>query len=65
MYATAVGLVMKAALDSKATPPESNESIEEETQEEEPHPAPNSSASRKSIFDRFTEKLKEFLDNAE
>lgn len=72
LYATAVGLLMKA-IDGDRKPPT--------TQEEEPKDTPDESkpieekraetyakaqrSERKSIFDKWSEKLKEFLDNAE
>jgi len=40
-------------------------SVEEGNEEQEVPMPSNTSEARRSIFDRFTEKLKEFLDNAE
>jgi len=65
MYATAVGLVMKAAKENKFQEMEQEVSVEEGNEEQEVPMPPNTSEARRSIFDRFTEKLKEFLDNAE
>jgi len=65
MYATAVGLVMKAAKENKYQEMEQEVSVEEGNEEQEVPMPPNTSEARRSIFDRFTEKLKEFLDNAE
>lgn len=70
LYATAVGLLMNA-LETTSM----NAVLEEEMQEDEQvlvgqEHAPNKSANmsmkeRKSIFDKWSEKLKDFLDNAE
>jgi len=65
MYATAVGLVMKAAKENKFQEMEQEVSVEEGNEEQEVPMPSNTSEARRSIFDRFTEKLKEFLDNAE
>ncbi len=65
MYATAVGLVMKAAKENKFQEMEQEVSVEAGNEEEEAVMTPSTSDARRSIFDRFTEKLKEFLDNAE
>ncbi len=69
MYATAVGLVLnglenKKVLDTEKVIQEeitsSEENIEEETVEKQPH-----KEKRKGFFDRFFDGLKDFLDNAE
>lgn len=67
LYATAVGLLMNALQnDSKVS------ILENETHEEmvyadqtEKSGTKNSSVERKSVFDKWSEKLKDFLDNAE
>ncbi|GLB51169.1 cell division protein FtsA [Neptunitalea chrysea] len=83
VYATAVGLVMKA-LENQRMRPEPEEVIEEEPIEEQnvaptinqeenpieepeatPEKAPEPKVNKKSFLDRFTDRLKEFLDNAE
>ncbi len=75
LYATAVGLLMKAvASDAKNAPKirlqeqgdSLAEDLEAETLEEDVQPtAPSPKAPRKNIFDVWSEKLKDFLDNAE
>ena len=69
LYATAVGLLMKAiSTERKKEPviPVSNDAekvlIDEEVVNQ---PIPTKVMERKSIFDKWSEKLKEFLDNAE
>lgn len=71
LYATAVGLLMNA-IESKAHVPEPvvipepvvaatvNEDKEQQLQAQE-----QQRKARKSVFDKWSEKLKEFLDNAE
>lgn len=71
LYATAVGLLMNA-IESVGPPPELlevEEGIEPDellvsqtAQEESAHAGLKE---RKSIFDKWSEKLKDFLDNAE
>jgi cell division protein FtsA len=70
LYATGVGLLMSAvASDAKHKP--LTESATEEVQEEvaeaaSAEKAPEAAkAPRKNIFDKWSEKLKDFLDNAE
>jgi cell division protein FtsA len=70
LYATGVGLLMSAvASDAKHKP--LTESVTEEVQEEvaeaaSAEKAPEAAkAPRKNIFDKWSEKLKDFLDNAE
>ena len=70
LYATGVGLLMSAvASDAKHKP--LTESATEEVQEEvaeaaSAQKAPEAAkAPRKNIFDKWSEKLKDFLDNAE
>lgn len=70
LYATGVGLLMSAvASDAKHKP--LIESVTEEVQEEvaeaaSAEKAPEAAkAPRKNIFDKWSEKLKDFLDNAE
>lgn len=86
VYATAVGLVMKALETKKYAPeveeeimpepePQSEEIHQEETPileqqaPEQPTPETNSRAEhdhkKKSFLDKFAERLKDFLDNAE
>jgi len=70
LYATGVGLLMSAvASDAKRKPHQ--EIAAEEIQEEFSEAAPaekapeKDKAPRKNIFDKWSEKLKDFLDNAE
>ena len=64
LFATAVGLLMNALEHSNPSDVSSpNESIDEETQEGDT-PTEDINVVRKSILDRFGERLKEFLDNA-
>jgi cell division protein FtsA len=64
LFATAVGLLMNALEHSNPSDVISvNENIDEETQEGDT-PAKDINIARKSILDRFGERLKEFLDNA-
>lgn len=70
LYATGVGLLMSAvASDAKHKP--SQELSAEEVLEEDPEAAAAekapevAKAPRKNIFDKWSEKLKDFLDNAE
>ncbi len=70
LYATGVGLLMSAvASDAKHKP--LTESATEEVQEEVAEAASaekapeEAKAPRKNIFDKWSEKLKDFLDNAE
>jgi len=70
LYATGVGLLMSAvASDAKRKPHQ--EIAAEEIQEEVSEAAPadkapeKDKAPRKNIFDKWSEKLKDFLDNAE
>ena len=64
LFATAVGLLMNALEHSNPSDVISvNENIDEETQEGD-IPAKDINIARKSILDRFGERLKEFLDNA-
>lgn len=76
LYATAVGLVMKS-LESKKEkkhPPEAKQALQHNDQSQmledqetpdEMQPAPPIKKERKSIFDKWAEKFKDFLDNAE
>ena len=65
MFSTAVGLVMKAVEQMAAY----EELVEEEYEAEESLTAESTEEKevkkRRSIFDRFTEGIREFLDNAE
>lgn len=63
-FATAVGLVMKAVEQQEGVAfVEATESQEVAPDDEQP--AEKQTQRRRSIFDRFTEGIKEFLDNAE
>jgi cell division protein FtsA len=78
LYATAVGLVMNS-LEHRRNEPEAQQDtaiVEEEVIEEQPETAietdeeeeivqPKEKKIRKSIFDTWAEKFKDFLDNAE
>ena len=64
LFATAVGLLMNALEHSNHSDVSSaDENIDEETQEGDA-PVKDINVVRKSILDRFGERLKEFLDNA-
>ena len=64
LFATAVGLLMNALEHSNHSDVSSaDENIDEETQEGDT-PVKDINVVRKSILDRFGERLKEFLDNA-
>ncbi|MDA9252483.1 cell division protein FtsA [Flavobacteriaceae bacterium] len=70
LYATGVGLLMSAvASDAKHKPltaPGTEEVSEAESEVASTEKAPEAAkASRKNIFDKWSEKLKDFLDNAE
>ena len=70
LYATGVGLLMSAvASDVKQKPlssPGTEEVSEAESEVASAEKAPEAAkASRKNIFDKWSEKLKDFLDNAE
>jgi cell division ATPase FtsA len=62
MYATAVGLVMNSTKIRKNTI-NNEESLEENSSE--PNDEKNNIKERISILDQFTDKIKNFLDNAE
>ena len=62
-FATAVGLVMKAVEQQVVEPIETEP--KQELASEDEQPAEQQTQRRRSIFDRFTEGIKEFLDNAE
>ena len=57
-FATAVGLLMNGLKKAKAPIVENEEAESEEIQEEAPQP-------KKSIFDKWADKFRDFLDNAE
>ena len=63
LFATSVGLLM-SALEGDTIVVESSETRESEELTEENEQPAEVAIKRKSIFDRFGEKLKEFLDNA-
>jgi cell division protein FtsA len=71
LYATAVGLLMNAVKNQSkmqaevASTPETDTVTEEEDRTEELHINEEKRKERKSVFDKWSEKLKEFLDNAE
>ena len=76
VYATAVGLVMNSLEKGKSrfqeeavlsdTPSEENEVEDGEYMSDEDNEEPTSKkVARKSIFDKWAEKFKDFLDNAE
>ena len=76
MYATAVGLVMYSLETSKSSfqeeavlkekePEPVTVAEEAETEREEPQVQVEQPKPRKSIFDKWAEKFKDFLDNAE
>ena len=62
LYATAVGLVMNAAANQL---PSLDEAEEPAAEGETPQPLSDKPAKRSSVIDRFTEKLKTFLESAE
>ncbi len=63
LFATSVGLLMSALEGAAVATAPSEKEEETPTSEDSEQPAPVA-AKRKSILDRFGEKLKEFLDNA-
>jgi cell division protein FtsA len=63
LFATSVGLLMSALEEASVAVAPSEKGEETPTSEDSEQPAPVA-AKRKSILDRFGEKLKEFLDNA-
>jgi len=63
LFATSVGLLM-SALEGDMIAVESSNTTEKTPIEEENEQPTEVTVKRKSIFDRFGEKLKEFLDNA-
>ncbi|NDG45876.1 MAG: cell division protein FtsA [Flavobacteriia bacterium] len=63
LFATSVGLLMSALEGAEVAVAPSEKGEETPTSEDSEQPAPVA-AKRKSILDRFGEKLKEFLDNA-
>jgi len=68
LYATGVGLLMNAvASDAKYAPeqPALEETEEKGTEEQNTEETKAPKAPRKNIFDKWSEKLKDFLDNAE
>ena len=62
LYATAVGLVMNAAVNQLPSLEEEHESVAEGQTSQS---LPDKPAKRSSVIDRFTEKLKTFLESAE
>jgi cell division protein FtsA len=69
LYATAVGLLMNAIENKGRNPIYQEETRNEEELVLEGHPegrtTEKSRGERKSVFDLWSEKLKDFLDNAE
>ncbi len=70
LYATAVGLLMNALESTGKQIGNEEEQVPEEEkvlvgQEDMSGPSMSSNKERKSIFDKWSEKLKDFLDNAE
>lgn len=75
LYATAVGLLMKAIETDqrkrqKEAPLSAPEAVEESNEtevleQEAPNEVEAAKKERKSVFEKFTDKLKDFLDNAE
>ncbi|MGB5204630.1 MAG: cell division protein FtsA, partial [Eudoraea sp.] len=69
LYATAVGLLMNAIENKGRNPNYQEETRNEEELVLEGHPegktTEKSRRERKSVFDLWSEKLKDFLDNAE
>ncbi|MDF4204900.1 cell division protein FtsA [Maribacter sp. SA7] len=76
LYATAVGLLMNAIKNQEKLKLTQEEILQEQQLEEEEElvyanqeteavARPNLHKERKSVFDKWSEKLKEFLDNAE
>ncbi|MDO1512003.1 cell division protein FtsA [Maribacter confluentis] len=76
LYATAVGLLMNAIKNQEKVKLTKEEILQEQEQEKEEELVyaegnqtvvnrPDVHKERKSVFDKWTEKLKEFLDNAE
>jgi cell division protein FtsA len=63
LFATSVGLLM-SALEGEMIAVESSETTENNDLTKENEQPAEVALKRKSIFDRFGEKLKEFLDNA-
>ena len=63
MYATAVGLVMDSLLRQEKRSVETPE--EEDTEEETIQIPVESSRDNRSFLDKLTERVKDFLDNAE
>ena len=71
LYATAVGLLMNAVQNDGKDKSEEKEVLEEEHEmafmghEDEAMTSTRTKNERKSVFDKWSEKLKDFLDNAE
>ncbi|MFD0799270.1 cell division protein FtsA [Maribacter chungangensis] len=70
LYATAVGLLMNAVknqskMQAEVTSVADTPIVEEEEREHELQTNEQKRKERKSVFDKWSEKLKEFLDNAE
>ncbi len=71
MYATAVGLLMKGLRDKEKMREKNllnqsaNDAIEEEIKEEKPVKEKEIIKDKKSLFERWSDKFRDFLDNAE
>ena len=70
MYATAVGLLMKGLRDKKKVYEMSqnspiDQSDKEDESEQENQEESNKEVVKKPLFERWSDKFKEFLDNAE
>ena len=65
LYATAVGLVMNAAEKQLAHLDEETEAVTEEKEAETSGTIADKPTKRVSVIDRFTERLKTFLESAE
>jgi cell division protein FtsA len=65
LYATAVGLVMNAAEKQLAHLDEETEAVTEEKEAETSGTVADKPTKRVSVIDRFTERLKTFLESAE
>ncbi|MGB0254852.1 MAG: cell division protein FtsA [Flavobacteriaceae bacterium] len=65
LFATAVGLVMNAAESQLKHLDDTQERVEAETQSDEQEELVQKQEKRTSVIDRFTERLKTFLESAE
>ena len=70
LYATAVGLLMNAVKNEGKKVKEKNQAPSEQElvmagDDDKAESAANTKKERRSVFDKWSEKLKDFLDNAE